>query len=219
MFIGHFGVGFGAKRVTPGISLGLLFIAAQFIDLLWPTFLLLNIEQVQIVQSTTSITPLQFTHYPFSHSLLAVILWSLLVGGVYWKLRQEWFGAIVLGLLVLSHWFLDLIVHQPDLPLYPGSTIKAGFGVWSSLPLTLLVEGSLFLIGVWLYFRATVARDSVGRWGLWGLVATLLLIYAGNLFGAPPPSVTAIAILGQLQWSLVLWGFWIDSHRIFRASR
>ena len=74
MFIGHFGVGFGAKKAATGLSLGLLFIAAQFLDLLWPTLLLLNAEHVVIAPGNTKSTPLDFTDYPISHSLLMVLI-------------------------------------------------------------------------------------------------------------------------------------------------
>jgi hypothetical protein len=57
MFIGHFGVGFAAKSVAPKASLGALFLAAQFLDLLWPTFLLLGIEHVRVVPGATVVTP------------------------------------------------------------------------------------------------------------------------------------------------------------------
>ena len=213
MFIGHFGVGFGAKSIAPRVSLGILFLAAQFLDLLWPTLLLLGLEQVRIVPGATAVTPLLFVYYPISHSLLAVLGWAILVGGLHFGLKRETKSALVLGMLVVSHWLLDVIVHQPDLPLYPGSAVRLGLDVWSSLPLTLLVEGSLFAAGAWLYARATVAADASGRWGFYGLVIFLLLIYAVNLFGAPPPSAQAIAWVGQAQWLLVLWGYWVDGHR------
>ena len=213
MFIGHFGAGFAAKSITPKTSLGSLFLAAQFIDLLWAALLLFGLERVRIVPGATAVTPLLFEHYPISHSLLAVLGWAALVGCTYLLLRRERVGAIVLAALVLSHWGLDAVVHQPDLPLFPASTTLVGLTVWSSLPLTLAIEVSLFLLGVWLYARTTVAIDRVGRWGFWSLVVFLLVIYAGNLFGAPPPSAEAIAWVGQSQWLLVLWGYWIDAHR------
>ena len=213
MFIGHFGVGFGAKSIAPRISLGTLFLAAQFLDLLWPTLLLLDLEQVRIMPGATAVTPLLFVHYPISHSLLAVLGWAALAGGIHFGLKRDTKSALILGVLVVSHWLLDVIVHQPDLPLYPGSATRLGLDVWSSLPLTLLVEGSIFAAGVWLYARFTTAADAAGRWGFYGLVAFLLLIYAGNLFGAPPPSAHAIAWVGQAQWLLVLWGYWLDGHR------
>ena len=213
MFIGHFGIGFGAKSAAPKVSLGSLFLAAQFIDLLWPTLLLLGIERVRIVPGATAVTPLIFEHYPVSHSLLAVLGWAVLVGCVYLALRRERIGALVLGVLVLSHWGLDALVHHPDLPLYPGSASVVGLEAWSSLPVTLAIELPLFALGLWLYTRATSPADATGRWGLVALVVFLLLIYAGNLFGPPPPSAEAIAWAGHAQWFLVLWGYWIDKHR------
>ncbi len=217
MFIGHFGAGFAAKSVANKVSLGTLFLAAQFIDLLWPTLLLLGLEHVSIMPGATEVTPLIFDHYPISHSLLAVLGWSVLLGGAYLLLRKDKRGAAILALLVLSHWVLDLIVHQPDLPVYPGGMVL-GMNVWSSLVLTLLIELTLLAAGVWLYLRSTHAMDAAGRWGLWGLVAFLLLINAANLFGDPPPSVEAIAWVGQAQWLLVIWGYWVDKHRGVRSG-
>lgn len=213
MFLGHYGVGFGAKKFVPNVSLGTLFIAAQFLDLLWPTLLLLGIERVQIVPGVTRVTPLLFEHYPISHSLLAVIGWGILIGGVYYYLKRSRFAALVIGFLVVSHWLLDTIVHRPDLPLYPGSNILIGFNAWSSLPLTLVIELSLFVLGVWLYLRTTVATDNKGKWGVVILVLFLLLVYLASVFGSPPPSSEAIAWVGQSQWLMVLWGYWLDRHR------
>ena len=216
MFIGHFGIGFGAKSAAPNVSLGSLFLAAQFIDLLWPSLLLLGIERVRIVPGATAVTPLMFDHYPVSHSLLAVLGWAVLVGCVHLALRRDQLGALVLGALVLSHWGLDALVHRPDLPLYPGSATLVGLDAWSSLPMTSALELPLFALGLWLYSRATSPADAIGRWALIALVVFLLLIYAGNLLGPPPPNAEAIAWAGQAQWLLVLWGYWIDKHR--RAS-
>lgn len=218
MFIGHFGVGFGAKALAPNVSLGSLFLAAQFIDLLWPTFLLLGLERVEIQPGITKVTPLHFVHYPLSHSLLAVLGWAVLFALVYQFVRRYPRGTIVLALAVVSHWLLDLIVHRPDLPLYPGSTL-VGLGLWSSVTATLAVELAIFFIGLWLYFRSTAADDAVGRWALWGLVGFLLLIYLANVFGSPPPSVTVLAWVGQAQWLLIAWGYWIDRHRRAVVSR
>ncbi|MBE0625311.1 MAG: hypothetical protein IH606_10915 [Burkholderiales bacterium] len=214
MFIGHFGVGFGAKPLAPKVSLGTLFLGAQFIDLLWPSFLLLGIERVRIVPGATAVTPLSFDHYPYSHSLVAVCGWAMLMGLGHFALRRDRIGAMVLALLVLSHWGLDALVHRPDLPLYPGSAALIGLDAWSSPPLTLAIELPLFTLGVWLYARATAPADAAGRWGLIALVVFLLFIYAGNLLGPPPPSAEAIAWVGQAQWLLVLWGYWVDKHRL-----
>lgn len=213
MFIGHFGVGFAAKRVAPRISLGTAFLAAQFLDLLWPTLLLLGLETVRIAPGATAVTPLVFDHYPISHSLVAVICWGLALGAVYALATKNRRGAFVVAALVVSHWLLDAIVHVPDLPLMPGADTMVGLGLWQSKAATLAVEIPIFAIGVWLYVRSTHAKDKVGRYGLMGLVGFLALIHVGNVFGAPPPSATAIAWVGQAQWLLVAWAYWVDAHR------
>ena len=213
MFIGHFGVGFGAKPLAPRVSLGTLFIAAQFVDLLWPTLLLVGVERVRIDPEATVVTPLAFEFYPVSHSLLATLGWGLAIGFGYVLLRKDRTGALVLGGLVVSHWALDAIVHRPDLPLMPGGTTEVGFHAWASLPLTLAFEVPLFLLGVWLYARATTPLSASGRWGFTALVTFLLVVYASNLFSAPPPSPAAVAWVSQAQWLLVLWAYWVDKHR------
>src|SRR5262245_11967755 len=145
MFIGHFAIGMAAKRIEPSVSLGTLFLSAQFLDLLWPTLLLLDAEHVSIEPGISKVTPLAFTDYPVSHSLLAVVGWSLLFGIIYYFITKNKRAALLVGGLVLSHWILDAIVHIPDLPLYPGQSPKVGLGLWNSVPMTILVEGEIFL--------------------------------------------------------------------------
>jgi hypothetical protein len=215
MFIGHFGLAFAARRATPRLSLGTAFLAAQFLDLLWPTLLLAGVESVRIEPGATAVTPLLFEHYPRSHSLLMAIAWGVAVGGMYGAVRRNMRmrGGVIVGLLVLSHWLLDFLVHEPDLPLAPGVGTLVGLGLWNSRAGTLLAEVPIFLIGVWLYARSTRALDRIGTFGLLGLVLFLVLVYGGNLSGPPPPSVTAIAWVGQAQWLLVAWAYWVDGHR------
>ena len=217
MFIGNFELGFDANSAAPQVSLGTLFLAAQFIDLLWPTFLFMGLERVRIEPGATAVVPLVFEHYPYTHSLLAVLGWAVLIGGLHLLLMRDRRSAFVLGLLVLSHWVLDLLVHKPDLQILPWSDTVVGLRLWTSLTLTLALEVPLFMLGVWLYARSTRARDAAGRWGLVGLVLFLFVVYAGNVLGSPPPSVSAIAWIGQLQWLLVLLGYWVDRHRRVRG--
>jgi len=216
MFIGHFGVGFASKKAAPTISLGMLFLAAQFLDLLWPTLLLFGVEHVAIEPENGRTIPLNFTDYPISHSLLMVLVWSLIIGSLYWLLRKNTKGAVVLGICVLSHWILDLIVHYPDLPLTPWNSPLVGFALWSSPLGTGFVEGLVFLAGIILYLKATSARNRAGKFGLWLLVGLLIISHLANLFGPPPPSVTAIACAGQLQWLFVILAFWVDRNRVPR---
>src|SRR3977135_108480 len=135
MFLGHFAVGFGAKRAVPGVSLGALFAAGQLADLLWPTFLLLGIEHVEIRPGITTVTPLDFVSYPYSHSLVALTAWGILFGAGYALLnRSRLTAAITICVVVISHWVLDVLVHRPDMPLTIGGSTRLGFGLWNSLP-------------------------------------------------------------------------------------
>ncbi len=213
MFLGHFAAGLAAKKVSPYTSLGTLLLCAQLLDLIWPTLVARGIEQVAIAPGITRVTPLDFVHYPWSHSLLMAALWGALFGAGYTLLRRYPRGAAVGFVLILSHWVLDLIVHRPDLPLAPGVEIKVGLGLWDSLPWTLLVEAVLFTIGLYVYLANTEPIDRTGTWALRGFALLLAAIYAANVFGPPPPSVSAIAIVGHAQWLLVLMGYWIDRHR------
>jgi len=218
MFLGHFGIGFGAKAAAPKTSLGTLFLAAQFIDLLWPSLLLVGLETVEIVPGITKVTPLDFTEYPITHSLIAVFGWAVLFAGAYFLLKRYPKGAWVCGAAVLSHWVLDALTHRPDLPLVPGGATRIGLGLWNSLPGTLIVELGIFAIGVWLYLRSTRPLDRVGTIALWALVGFLGVIYFGNLFGSLPPNVTALAWVAQAQWLLVIWAYWIDRHRVAKSE-
>ncbi len=217
MFIGHFGVGLGAKKAAPRVSLGTLFLAAQFLDLLWPTFLLLGWEHVTINHKSTEMAPLNFTDFPLSHSLLMAIVWGLVVGAIYFLIKKNRKGAVVLGLCVVSHWVLDLVVHRPDLPLYPGNSPLVGFGLWNYKVVEIIVEGLIFIIGLVFYLRQTKPKNKTGIFAFWSLIIFLALVHISNLFGPPPSSPTAIAWAAELQWLFVAWAYWADSGREARG--
>jgi hypothetical protein len=214
MFLGHFGLGFAAKRAAPPVSLGAMFLAAQFADLLWPTLVLLGIERVQVQPGVTAVTPLDFVSYPYSHSLVALAIWGALVACAYLAAaRGRMAGAVALGLLVISHWVLDVVTHRPDLPVTIGGSDRLGFGLWNSVPATLLVEFVLFGAGVAWYLRATSARDAAGSIALWSLVMFVVVVYLASVFGPPPPNAATVAWSAEAMWLLVAWAFWIDRHR------
>ena len=204
MFVGYFGIGLAAKRAAPRTSLGWL-IAAPLLLLGW--------ESVRIDPEATVVTPLDFVSYPISHSLLCVVGWALFVAGIYWAINRYTRGALAIGAGVISHWFLDLLVHRPDLPLYPGGA-KVGLGLWHSVPATLVAEAAFFGAGVWLYTRMTTATSKSGQVSLWIFVAFLLLVYFGNLLGPPPERVEEIAYLTLTMWLLPFWAWSFDRRRI-----
>lgn len=218
MFIGHYALGFAAKRVAPTVSLGALFAACQLADLIWPTLVLFGVESFRIVPGATAVTPLVFTHYPYSHSLLTLAVWGILFGLGYNLLtRSKLIAGVTIALLVVSHWVLDVIVHVPDMPVWPavlfGPSPMEGFSLWNSVPGSIAVEIGLFLVGAGIYARITMPKDRVGSVGFLSLVIFLLIIYAANLFGPPPPSAGTVVWSAEALWLVVLWGFWLDRHR------
>ena len=217
MFIGHLAVGLAAKGAARKPSLGTYLTAVQFADLLWPIFLLLGLERVAIVPGTTAVTPLDFVSYPITHSLLADVGWASIFAGIYFLMRKDSRGAFWIWVCVLSHWVLDAISHRPDMPLYPGGGPLVGLGLWNSVPATMLVEFSMFALGVLIYVRATEARDRTGVYAFWSFIVLLLVSYVANIFGPPPPNTRTLAIGALFSWLFVPWAYWIDRHRPMRA--
>jgi len=212
MFIGHHALGFAAKRAAPRTSLGWLIAAPIFLDLVWPIFLLLGWEEVRVDPGNTAFTPLDFVSYPWSHSLAMATLWGILAGLLVTRITRDRRGGIVVGLLVVSHWFLDWATHRPDMPLYPGGP-RLGLGLWNSVPGTLVVEALLFAAGLGLYLGATRPRDRVGTWSLVAYVVALLVTYVGAFAGPPPPDARALAWTSLGLWLVPLWPRWFDRHR------
>lgn len=217
MFIGHFAVGLAAKRVMPGASLAVLLSAAQFADLLWPVFLALGLEQVRIDPGNTAFTPLDFVSYPYSHSLVLLVVWGVSFGFVYQWLAPQRRAVAVVAALVISHWVLDVVTHRPDMPIYPGGP-KLGLSLWSSIPATLVVEITLYVLGLSIYVRATRARDAIGRWVFLALVIFLPVGYVAAV-GSVPPSIESLSITALVGAAvLTAWSWWADAHRVAREA-
>lgn len=212
MFIGHFAVGFAAKRVAPEVNLGLLFVACQLLDLIWPVLVLAGVERVAVDHAATAMTPLDFQHYPFSHSLVMSLLYASVFGLAVGSLLKSRRAAIVVAALTLSHWILDFATHRPDLPLAFSAT-RVGLGLWNSVTSTVLVEGAMFLVGFAVYWSRQRGASTGRRGWTIGLFLFLTLIYAGNVFGPKPPLDTpAAAIAGPAlaMWLIVGWAYAID---------
>jgi len=213
MFLGHFGLALAAKKAVPSVSLGTLCVAGQLLDVLWPVFLTAGWERVRVDPGNTVVTPFDFLHYPWSHSLAMAALWAALFAGGHFAFRRDLKAAGILAALVLSHWLLDFITHRPDLPLYPGGA-KVGLGLWNNFQATLAAELVLFAAGMFLYESSTQAKDKVGSRSLFLFAIVLLVTYMGNVLGPPPPPETAvIASAGFAMWLLFGWAFWFDRHR------
>jgi hypothetical protein len=221
MFIGHYALGLAAKRVVPATSLGTLVAAATFADLLWPVFLLVGVEHVTNLGGPNPFLTLRFDSYPISHSLVTLLGWGLLAAVLYRMQTGYTRGALVVGLLVVSHWVLDYVVHIPDLPLSPvGDGPKVGMGLWQSPRATIAVETIMAVVGVALYLGTTRARDRVGRYGLAAFMLLVGLGYAAALFSPPPSNVKVLAIGGLVfGWLFVGMAGWVDGHREATVAR
>ena len=220
MFIGHYALSLAAKRLAPRTSLGTVIAASTFADLIWPVFLLLGWEHVSFVPSSDPFLNLRFDAYPLSHSLLMLVLWGVIFGGLYHMKTRYTRGTVIVAALVVSHWVLDVITHRPDMPLSPWSSRLFGFGLWESVPGTVIVESLMFIAGIWIYTRCTTPRDRIGRYAWWGLVAFTAFGYVMSLLPAKPPGVTAIGWTAlSLGILTAVWAWWADRHRSATAAR
>ena len=149
MFIGHFAVGFAAKKYAPRTSLALLLAAPLLSDLLWPWFLLFGWERVRVDPGNTRFVPLDLEYFPWSHSLLMCVIWATAFALIYYLLAHYWRGTVAIWLGVVSHWVLDWITHRPEMPVYPGGQ-RFGLGLWNSVVGTMALEIAMLIAGVWL---------------------------------------------------------------------
>ena len=213
VFIGHNAVGFISKKVAPRTSLGVLMAAVMLPDLLWPIFLLLGIEHVRIQRGATKLSPLDFTDYPWTHSLAMTCAWAAAFAIVYWLFSRYTRGAIVVAVGVISHWVLDFFTHRPDLPLWPHGP-RVGLGLWNYPPASLAIESALFAVGILVYRDITHPVDRTGSISFWALVLLLIGLFIAMAPGTPPDNVRQIAWLGLSGWLIPFWAAWFDRHRV-----
>jgi len=219
MFIGHFAVGFAAKKFAPRASLAVLIAAPNLLDILWPPFLLFGWEHARIDPGNTRYTPLDLYDYPWSHSLLMSMVWATAFALIYWTITRYRPGAAAIWIGVVSHWVLDWITHRPDMPLYPGGGPKLGLGLWNSIPGTMITEIAMLLISVGLYMSVTRARDWIGRYAFAAFVLLLLVFFISDRFSSPPSDISSIIWPGIIaSVVLLLWAWWFDRHRNLRQE-
>ena len=190
MFVGHYAVSFAAKKITPTVPLWVLFIAVQLLDVAWAPLVLAGIEKVRIVPGITASNPLDLYYMPYTHSLVAALVWSAGAFACYriGFRRDDARAAVVVAAAVFSHWVLDFVVHRPDLPLYDNAS-KVGLGLWNLPAVALGLEAGLLFGAMWLYFRLGVERRAAVA--IFGVI--MIAIQAYVFFGPPPASDKAAA--------------------------
>ena len=199
MFVGHYGIGFAVKKSAPSVPLWVLFIAVQLLDVVWAPFVLLGIEKVRIVPGITASNPLDLYYMPYTHSLIAAILWSVGALALYRVAmpRSPKSEAPFVGVAVFSHWVLDFIVHRPDLPLYD-NVAKVGLGLWNLPVVAFGLEAAILFGGMWLYPRTQAGRRTA--MAVFGVI--MLAIQAYVFFGPPPTSDKAGAVTALVAYAV-----------------
>jgi hypothetical protein len=201
MFVGHYGVAFAARRASPRLSLALLFLAVQFLDVLFAVFVLLGIEKLRIVHGFTAYNPYDLYWMPYTHSLAGALVWSALAGWVFWTASRRLpsgerrLASAVLAGAVFSHFVLDFPMHTPDLPLWPGADApRIGLGIWNHRTAAIAAELVVLAAGGGIYLRGSRARSAFARIGTLAFAAFLAALTVATPFQADPSSPRAFAI-------------------------
>lgn len=222
MFVGHYGLALAARSAAPGVSLGTLFVATQFMDIVFSVLLLTDTEEVRIHTGAEGPVGVEMVFVVYSHSLPAALILSLAAGALLWAIApgsrdQRRRAAVVVAGVTASHYILDIVTRTADLPVLSHDT-ELGLGI--ATPNSLAIETALLLVGLWLYLRVTTARDRLGTFGVPVLVAGMILFNAYVVASPPPRSLLGLA-MGQLgaYVFLAVVAFWLDRHRQARATR
>ncbi len=218
MFVGHYAASLALKSFDTRVSLGSLFLAVQFVDILFFPLVLLGVERMNVVPGYTASTHFELAYMPYTHGLAASLGWAALAYVVFrWVLGKGHGWALVVAVAVLSHWVLDLIVHTPDLPLTSDTSLKLGLGLWKDALLTFVLEAGLLAGGLWLYLRSTAPLGKRGRYAMTLYVAVLIVLNVANLWGPPPEGKVALAVTALVAYfGFAAVAYWLDRKRVAR---
>ena len=220
MLVGHYAVALIAKRAEPRINLGTLVLAAMFADIAWCVFMILGLEEVQFKSGVGAGKYFYATNIALSHSLLMDAVWATLLATAYLLRRRYRHGALMIFLVVLSHWLLDFVSWRPDLPIAPKLHRHVGLGLWSSIPATLLVEGGFWLFAVIIYVRCTRSKGLTATFVFWVGIGLLTLMWLNNIAGPPPQNPKTAPFASLIVFSLtVAWAYWVNRSRVAAPAR
>jgi len=205
MLVGHYGPAFVLKGAEKTVPLWVLFVAVQWMDVLWAGLVGLGIERFRVVPGFTATNALDLYYMPFTHSLPGSFVLSLALGAVVAGFYRANRGRILLvvALAVFSHWLIDLIVHVPDLPLWD-DRYKVGFGLWNYFWIALALEFAILIGGALYYMRIVPSVRPRGDVALWLFVGFMMLLHVVILMMPSEPgsmlmiAAEAFAIYGLL---------------------
>jgi membrane-bound metal-dependent hydrolase YbcI (DUF457 family) len=203
MFIGHFAPALIAATHPRSPGLGTLFVAAQLVDWAFFGLLLAGIEHMRLSPGISVMNPMDLYHMPYTHSLLGTALFAVLFGGAIYLWRRDRVMALIGGLVIVSHWFLDYLVHIPDLTLF-GAPPKLGLGLWDKPAIAMPLELGLTLGAIFFYLIRTRAVKSSARLAIGTLALVLLTVQVVNWFGPEPSgSTTELALTAFTAFALL----------------
>ena len=204
MFIGHWAPAMVAATHKDAPSLLILFIAAQLVDWAFFLFLMFGVEGMWVTPGISVMNPMDLHHMPYTHSLLGSVLWAAGFGALVFAFSRNRTAAVITALVVVSHWFLDLIVHVPDLTI-AGSPPKMGFGLWNYPAIEMPLELAITFGALWLYARKAKPKSAA----LLTLAVVMLVLQAINWFGPVEPEVTlGTSLLALFAFGLVTLAAW-----------
>jgi len=195
MYLGHFAVGLATKPAAPKVSLGILLVATQVIDILYAIFVLVGVGHPGGAS-------------PWDHGLVMSLIWSATAFAISLFFYRDIRSGILVGLLVLSHWIGDFIAYDHVLPLAFSNSPRVGLGLYNSAVVMLVGDFGLFGGALAFYLFRTRANDRTGKWAPWLLVAYLIALIPTALL---PGKLIVIMALGMAM--TVPFGMWIDRHR------
>ena len=76
----------------------------------------------------------------------------------------------------------------------------------------------MYAAGLWVYLRATEARDRIGRWGLIALAVFLIVVYLASA-GTAPVDPGALHLGPHRHHHPDCLGWWADRHRRREQTR
>lgn len=142
MFIGHFAIAFLLGSLIPGVPILVPLVGVAFPDLLWPVLVFAGVEKVKFDKSKPLQKDIVFESYPVSHSLVLTTIIAFIIGLIIAFFMKNLLVAPVFAIASASHWILDTIVHNKDLPVlgFSSKDVKVGFGLWKRGPLAFIIE-------------------------------------------------------------------------------
>jgi hypothetical protein len=216
MFVGHYSASLAAKAAEPRAPLWTYVIAAQFMDVGWSGLVAAGVEKVRVDPNLPG-SDLDLYYMPWTHSLPGALAWSL-AGGLLARfvLKLPARAAALVGAVVFSHWLLDLLVHRPDLALWPDGP-KLGLGLWNAPVVEQAVEiGLLAVAGAW--WVGERVREGRRIWPATAFLAGLVALQIVGMLMPPGGDPVQMGVTTLAAYFVVAAFAWLIDRRPVDAA-